>query len=401
MKKHTFLKVVSSITLVSLLLFPAAAYAAETAPALDASSIKKYLPEDVKDHEYAATIHDMLQSGLVNGYVDEAGNVTVKPENNITRAEFVKILVKALDLDVAANPQEFSDVKPEHWHYDFIRTASSHGLINGIGEGQFAPDRNITRAEIAKIVVRAFEQTVPFTGASKQFTDVPDDWSKPYVEKASQAGIVNGYDDTHFGPNDKATRVQAMLMLQRALHKENTTLPDETMLKNLVLEMNQKLYEVVTEAVYGSGETGDTVAEEVYGNESEEADTNVAEAVYADYSEIKDISDEYATGFYHDVLDLSADILTELSKLGIKIEQKHVADWTLEVLWKSNRYAAVKVNGDVYDVTVTKDGQSRTHRVDASSTVFLKKMNDGSWKVYGGEVKQPLPTGHLQPGSQN
>lgn len=99
--------------------------------------------------------------------------------------------------------------------------------MNGVSDTEFAPNKEITRGEIATLIVRAFEKTVSFAGTSKEFSDVNGYWGKSYAEAASQAGIVTGdVNGSTFRPNDKSTRAEAMVMLQRALHKENTDLPD-------------------------------------------------------------------------------------------------------------------------------------------------------------------------------
>ena len=113
------------------------------------------------------------------------------------------------------HPIEFADVT-NHWAKDAINDMGSRMVVYGVDETNYAPDRDITRAEFAAIVIRALG-LAPGTGESS-FGDVAaSDWYCGYIETASSYGIVNGYNATTFGPNDKITREQAMTMIARAM----------------------------------------------------------------------------------------------------------------------------------------------------------------------------------------
>lgn len=116
---------------------------------------------------------------------------------------------------VIYNPIEFADVIG-HWAKDAVNDMGSRLVVSGIGNGNFGPDNDITRAEFAAIVVRALGLRAG-TGENK-FSDVKmADWYCGYIETASSYGIINGYTDGSFGPNDKITREQAMAMVERAM----------------------------------------------------------------------------------------------------------------------------------------------------------------------------------------
>lgn len=113
------------------------------------------------------------------------------------------------------NPVEFSDVA-SHWAKDAINNMGSRMVVTGIGNHQYAPQRNMTRAEFAAIVVRALGLE-PDTGVSG-FSDVPSSqWHSGYVKTAAAYGIIKGFSDGSFRPNDEITREQAMTMLARAM----------------------------------------------------------------------------------------------------------------------------------------------------------------------------------------
>ncbi|NCB52630.1 MAG: hypothetical protein EOM54_12245 [Clostridia bacterium] len=113
------------------------------------------------------------------------------------------------------NPIEFSDVE-NHWAKDSINNMGSRLVVSGVGNNNYEPDRSITRAEFAAIMVKALGLE-PGAGTSS-FSDVAStDWFCGYVETAASYGIVNGYGNGYFGPNDLIPREQAMTMIARAM----------------------------------------------------------------------------------------------------------------------------------------------------------------------------------------
>jgi hypothetical protein len=89
-------------------------------------------------------------------------------------------------------------------------------VVSGVGDGMFDPDRDITRAEFAAIIVKALGLK-PESGKAR-FSDVREsDWYSGYINTAGKYKIIFGYEDDRFGPNDKITREQAMAMIARAM----------------------------------------------------------------------------------------------------------------------------------------------------------------------------------------
>ena len=116
---------------------------------------------------------------------------------------------------VVWNPIEFTDVA-DHWAKDAINDMGSRMIVTGVGNNNFAPDKNMTRAEFAAIIVRALGLE-PGTGTSG-FGDVAStDWYSGYIKTAASYGIIKGYDNGNFGPNDTITREQAMTLIARAM----------------------------------------------------------------------------------------------------------------------------------------------------------------------------------------
>lgn len=108
---------------------------------------------------------------------------------------------------------EFTDIDTVPWAKEAIGALAEMGAINGKAAGQFAPNDQVTRAEFVKILVSAFG--IETDGASCSFADVQNDWSYPYVAAATTHGIVTGMSDTLFGAQASITREQGATMLYR------------------------------------------------------------------------------------------------------------------------------------------------------------------------------------------
>ncbi|WP_337982931.1 S-layer homology domain-containing protein [Lysinibacillus sp. C5.1] len=113
------------------------------------------------------------------------------------------------------NPIEFTDVA-NHWSKEAVNNLGSRMIINGVREGIFAPNQDITRAQFAAIIVRALG--LKTDDLTSHYADVTTDaWYASYINAASEYKLIQGYSNGHFGPNDKITRQQAMTILARAL----------------------------------------------------------------------------------------------------------------------------------------------------------------------------------------
>ncbi|WP_338553121.1 X2-like carbohydrate binding domain-containing protein [Paenibacillus sp. KS-LC4] len=113
------------------------------------------------------------------------------------------------------HPLEFKDVA-NHWAKASVNNMGSRLVINGTGNELFSPNKDITRAEFAAIIVRGLGLKLENSAAS--FTDVQSaDWYGSAVQTASAYGLINGFEDGSFRPNDKITREQAMAIIAKAM----------------------------------------------------------------------------------------------------------------------------------------------------------------------------------------
>lgn len=144
----------------------------------------------------------------------------VHPEANITRAEVATIFFRLLDDSVReqymTDSNNFSDVHEGQWYNHAISVMSAMGIINGYPDGTFRPNEYITRAEFAAIAAR-FDLNANSTGAS--FEDIYDHWGQKEINIAANNGWVLGYDDGTFKPDRLITRAEAMTMVNRVLQR--------------------------------------------------------------------------------------------------------------------------------------------------------------------------------------
>jgi alpha-tubulin suppressor-like RCC1 family protein len=163
-------------------------------------------------HRNYTHINALVGLGIINGYSDN----TFRPNNTLTRAQAAIMIVRAIGLSTEGVSSNFTDVPPTHAAYKFISAAYQAGIINGYSDGTFRPNANVTRAQIAIMVQRAFN--VQASGTIITFTDVPDGYApKRFIETLASQKIVNGYSDGTFKPLNNVTRAQFSTMIYNAI----------------------------------------------------------------------------------------------------------------------------------------------------------------------------------------
>lgn len=140
---------------------------------------------------------------------------TFRPNAETTRAEFIAMLVRALGLE-ADSAVTFTDEIPG-WALPFISAAVKAGLISGYNDGTFRPNQMITRAEMAVILARVLG-TLP--GGEHTFTDEIPEWALNSIITVQVYRLFQGFPDGTFRPYDSATRAQACTVIMRLLDLE-------------------------------------------------------------------------------------------------------------------------------------------------------------------------------------
>lgn len=168
--------------------------------------------KDIKKHWSKKEIEVAQKMELISGYEDG----TVRPDSNITRAEFVMMVSRALDITPVENASIFSDIK-NHWAKGYINALNMLGVIGGYGDGTFRPDDKITRAEVITIISRIIDEKRVEDKTNTRFDDINNHWAKNHIEKWAKKGIINGVKPNKFAPDKKTTRAEAIVILIRAL----------------------------------------------------------------------------------------------------------------------------------------------------------------------------------------
>jgi len=117
--------------------------------------------------------------------------------------------------------KKYDDVSENDWFFDYVEELSEKGIVSGDGTGNFAPNRNVTREQFLKMLIGAM--SIETEEVENTFTDVADAWYKPYVLKAKGFGIVNGISDTEFGIGTNITRQDMAVMISRTIEKTGIT----------------------------------------------------------------------------------------------------------------------------------------------------------------------------------
>lgn|GEM_PF-2417840 len=170
--------------------------------------------KDIQNHWAKTYIEKLINRKVISGYADGS----FKPDNNISRAEFAKLITVALNLPINPNVNlSFSDsAKIDAWARPYIGAAVNAGIISGYSDKSFQPGRNISRSEIAVMIARAIKSS---DGKALTFVDaqkIPS-WAAPSVKAAVQKGIINGKPGNRFMPADNATRAEAATMIAKTL----------------------------------------------------------------------------------------------------------------------------------------------------------------------------------------
>ena len=160
----------------------------------------------------------------------------VKPEGNITRAEVATIFFRLLTDETRdeywSKTNSYTDVPADSWFNNAISTLSNMGIIDGYADGSFRPDAPITRAEFTKIAVSFFEYADYVY--ENTFTDVRSgSWYTQFIAAAVEIGLIEGYPDGTFRPDNYITRAEACTIVNRTLNRapdEDHLLPESVMI---------------------------------------------------------------------------------------------------------------------------------------------------------------------------
>jgi len=141
------------------------------------------------------------------------------PNGTMTRAMFVTVLGRLAGIDATATSSSFDDVADGLWYTPYVDWAAQNGITSGKGNNKFDPNGEITRQEMAVMLLRyAKLQNIALkTGEKIDFADSADmaDWATEAIDAMSAAGLLNGVGDNKYAPTGNANRASVATLLMR------------------------------------------------------------------------------------------------------------------------------------------------------------------------------------------
>ena len=155
------------------------------------------------------SIEGLYKKGVVSGKEPQK----FYPTDNVSREEFVKMLVAAFDIRLVGEEISFEDVPYDAWYYDYIKTAYIAGVVSGVSETLFGTGQDITRQDICTMTYRMLkvcDVALPDSAEATEFNDadIISDYAAEAVTAMQKGGIINGDENGSFNPHMPATRAE-------------------------------------------------------------------------------------------------------------------------------------------------------------------------------------------------
>lgn len=172
---------------------------------------------DIKNHWAREIINAVADKNIVNGYDDN----TFKPDNSITRAEFLTILYnsKLADTTDLYADISFADVSGNEWYYDYIKWGVANNIIVGYEDNTFRGNNIISRQEMAVVISKFIKLTNIKFNENNAVVFADNDnialWAKEYVDSISAYGIIKGDSNNYYNPNKDLTRAEMAVIINQ------------------------------------------------------------------------------------------------------------------------------------------------------------------------------------------
>ena len=169
--------------------------------------------DDIGSVPWAAeSIKRLAQLGIINGI----GDAKFAPNDNVTRAQFAKILCNCFGILTEGSTSSFSDVDKYAWYAPYVSALERRGIVNGMGDGRFGVDEYITRQDMAVIIYNAGKTIFEAEDASEiSFSDAESiaDYARQSVAALKRENLINGMEDGSFAPLSNATRAETAKLM--------------------------------------------------------------------------------------------------------------------------------------------------------------------------------------------
>lgn len=174
------------------------------------------------DLETSAWAEESIVQLYKMGVISPSEDKKFRPEDSVTRAEFVKLLVAAFGMELKEEDSGFTDAVDGEWYQPYLATARAAGMIEGNPDGSFGIENPITRQDMATMAYRtvtALNKTLRVGAESESFFDAADiaEYARTAVGAIQRAGVINGMGDGSFRPLEQASRAQAAKIISGLL----------------------------------------------------------------------------------------------------------------------------------------------------------------------------------------
>lgn len=318
------------------------------------------------------------------------------PKANITRAEFTKIIVNSLGVDINVDKAiNFEDVKERDWFYPYINVAYKEGIIKGNGN-KFNPKDNITREEIAVIIVRALDIEPMKSNTLIKDLDNISNWARADIDTAIAIGLMNG-DNGVFSPKTFATREMATVLVMRGYDYKNGNKienNDEVKPKEEILSIDVKDQIKKTASFIQKTINNPTISST--GGEwtilgLARSDIKVSDDYYDKYySNVEKVLKEKDGKLHHVKYTEYSRVILALTSIGKDITnvagydlRKPLADFDALIKQGINGpiFALIALDSNDYEIPIDKEVKTQTTREMLVDFILNREIKGGGWAL--------------------
>ncbi|REJ08790.1 S-layer homology domain-containing protein [Halobacillus trueperi] len=353
----------------------AAMVASAVAPVAVSASTDSNFPDLPDGYQFNEAINALVAKDVINGYPDG----DFHPTASINRGQAAVMLTKALKLDTDVAAADFPDVDQEAWYAEYVNALVASGDINGYPDGTFGPLDNINRAQIAVLLVNAYD--IPKKSADTTFEDVDGDaWYTEAIETLYAHGLISGTNEegTEFSPMEDMRRDHFAWLLYNVEKEFGSLFDEEEPAPEITVESATVVDADTISVTFSDGETVEyDLDEALVDGENEVAVEYEGETftVTVDFDAPDNPGDD------GDDPDVEADTAIQ----GFVTPGATVKVGDEEVVADSNGYYSIPANPGLVEIEVSKEGYftkseevnvTRNHKTAENITLELVNLSE-------------------------
>ena len=334
---------------------------------------------------------DFIKKATDLGFV-QGSNGRFNPQSNITRAEFTKIITSILGINTGIEKNiNFSDVSERDWFYSYVNAAFNAGIIQGDGN-RFNPNDNITREQMASIIVRALNLKHMISGTKIHDINKVSNWARKDVETVVALGLITGYNG-EFDPKSNATREMTTVVAIRGYEYKNlnkTEDKEEAIVENLdvknqIKETAKFIQDTITDPIIAS--VGGEWSVFSLARSSEK----VPESYYKKYYANVEKTLKEKEGKLHHIKYTEYDrVILALTSIGRDVTDvsgydltKPLADFNTLIKQGINGpiFALIALDSNNYEIPIDKDVKVQTTRQLLIDFILGREVEGGGWAL--------------------